>query len=408
MADETNKTGIATAGSLEKPDAELAEFETAYGEKFTDTLDLSTWTLGDDLAATLDRLEQEVAEALRKEDESRKAVRKIIFPRLSTAPDAPPNAGLYQARRSHLEKIHTGLLFNGGVEACDGTSVTHDTLPLTITQLGVCLVSYNGQQGAWAHRLYRRDLRAQLSDPIEEIMAVMMRRENREAVGRDGDSMSELAQRGIMAYAERAILRHKSSAIWRMGHGSPAPYELLTGLWSSQRDRIRISLDLIRWYVQHKRFVFVPSAPRKRHWLTIGNALRPLEFAIVQTLKPEIEKYIETGHYRSGKGGDVIGEMKKFCEEVAPEIVIGLYRAWEAAPPYIFYAHKDNAEMAAHIALADSLLQEHRGFPLLIDLADTVCRTTFGADNFTSAVRMAYANAGQPFRYLGERETRSR
>lgn len=406
MKDETNKTEIAPAGSLEKPDAELAEFEAAFGERFTDALDLSTWTLGEDLAATLDRLEQEVAEALRWEDESRKAVREIIFPRISTAPDAPPNAGLYQARRNHLEKIHTGLLFNGGVEACDGTSVAHDTLPITITQIGVCLVSYNGQQGAWAHRLYRRDLRAKLSDPVDEVMAMLERRERREAVGQDGDSVSELARRGIMAYAERAILREKSSAIWRMGHGSPAPYELLTGLWSSQRDRIRISLDLIRWYVEHKRFIFVPSAPRKRHWLTIGNALRPLEFVIIQTLRPEIEVMIENGGYREGSG--VKQEMEKFRDEVAPEIVIGLYRAWEAAPPYLFYAHRDNAEMAAHIALADSLLQEHRGFPLLIDLADTVCRTTFGADNFTSSVRMAYANAGQPFRYLGERETRSR
>ncbi|QQS46483.1 MAG: hypothetical protein IPM66_21685 [Acidobacteriota bacterium] len=407
MSDEANKHGIAmTVGPLEKPDAELAEFEAAYGEKFTDTLDLSTWTLGEDLAATLDRLEQEVAEALRKEDESRKTVREIIFPKLRTAPDAPLNAGLYQARRSHLEKIHTGLLFNGGVEACDGTSVNHDTLPLTITQIGVCLVSYNGQQGSWAHRLYRRDLRTQLSNPVEEIIAMLDRREKREAVGQDGDSVSELARRGIMAYAERAILREKSSASWRMGHGSPAPYELLTGLWSSQRDRIRISLDLIRWYVEHKRFVFVPSAPRKRHWLTIGNALRPLEFAIIQTLKPEIERMIENGGYREGSG--VKQEMEKFRDEVAPEIIVGLYRAWEAAPPYLFYAHKDHAEMAAHIALADSLLQEHRGFPLLIDLADTVCRTTFGADSFTSSVRMAYANAGQPFRYLGERETRSR
>jgi hypothetical protein len=402
MADEINKTGVAAASSMEKPDAELADFEAAYGEKFTDTLDLSTWTLGEDLAATLDRLEQEVAEALLREDESRKTVREVIFPRLRTAPDAPPNAGLYQAERRHLEKIHTGLLFNGGVEACDGTSVVHDTLPLTVTQIGVCLVSYNGQQGAWAHRLYRRDLRAQLSDPIEEIMAVLERREKREAVGQE----SELTRRGIMAYAERAILREKSSAVWRMGHGSPAPYELLTGLWSSQRARICISLDLIRWYVEHKRFVFVPSAPRKRHWLTIGNALRPLEFAIIQTLKPEIERMIENGGYREGSG--VKQEMEKFRDEVAPEIVIGLYRAWEAAPPYLFYAHRDYAEVAAHIALADSLLQEHRGFPLLIDLADTVCSTTFGTDSFTSSVRMAYANAGQPFRYLGERETRSR
>ncbi len=115
---------------------------------------------------------------------------------------------------------------------------------------------------------------------------------------------------------------------------------------------------------------------------------------------------IETGGYREGSG--VKQEMEKFRDEVAPEIVIGLYRAWEAAPPYLFYAHKDHAEMAAHIALADSLLQEHRGFPLLIDLADIVCGATFSASGFTSLARMAYANAGQPFRYLGERETRSR
>jgi hypothetical protein len=409
MTDEINKTGAATASeSLTPLDAELAKFEAAYDEKLSDALDLSTWTLGEDLAATLDRLEQEVAEALKHEDETRKEVRRIVFPRLRNAPDAPANAGLYQAQRPHLEKIHAGLLFNGGVEACDGTSVAHDTLPLTVTQIGVCLVSYNGEQGSWAHRLYRRDLRSKMADPIDEVMAAIDRREKREAVGREEDSLSELAQRGIMAYAERAILREKSSASWRMGHGSPAPYELLTGLWSSRRDRIRISLDLIRWYaLEHKRFVFVPSAPRKRHWLTIGNALRPLEFAIIQTLKPEIEKILETGHYGS-TDNPVRREVKEFCAEVGDEVVIGLYRAWEAAPPYLFYAHKDHAEMAAHIALADSLLQEHRGFPLLIDLADTVCSVTFSAGSFTSLVRMAYANAGQPFRYLGERETRSR
>jgi hypothetical protein len=100
--------------------------------------------------------------------------------------------------------------------------------------------------------------------------------------------------------------------------------------------------------------------------------------------------------------------MEKFCQEFATQIVIGLYRVWEAAPPFMFYAHVDNSEMAAHIAVADSMLQEHRGFPMLIDLADTVCRTTFGGDTFTTSVQMAYADSGYPFRYLGERETRVR
>ncbi len=115
---------------------------------------------------------------------------------------------------------------------------------------------------------------------------------------------------------------------------------------------------------------------------------------------------IDSGGYRDESG--VRPEMENFCNELAPKIVVGLYRVWEAAPPYMFYAHIDHAEMAAHIAMADSMLQEHRGFPMLIDLADTVCKTTFGMDSFMPSVQTAYADAGQAFRYMGERETRYR
>lgn len=406
MSKPTGNLKLSGDASVLNNAADSSEFEAAYGERFSETLDLNTWTLGEDLAAAFGRIEQEVTEALKKENEYREKIRQVVFPRLKAVPDAPRNAGVFQARPSDLQRVHTGLLFNGGVEACDGTSVVHDTIPLTITQIGVCLVSYSGEQGSWVHRLFRRDLRSKMVDPVDEALSVLERREKREAQGQEGDSLSQLARRGIMAYAERAILREKSKAPWRMGHGNPAPYELLTGLWSSQRERMAVSLDLIRWYVEHKRFVFVPSAPRQRHLIMMGNALRPLEFAIVQTLKPEIEKLIDTGHYRHESG--VLKQMRDFCNEVAPQIVMGIYRVWEAAPPYLFYAHVDNAEIAAHIAMGDSLLQEHRGFPMLIDLADTVCSTTFGVDSFLSSVQMAYADAGQPFRYLGERETRSR
>lgn len=389
---------------MTKPQAEFSEFEAAHGEPFSTVLDLDTWMQGEDLLAAYGRLEQEVADALAQENDLRKTVRQVVFSKLGGTPGAPRNAGVYQAQLKHLERIHSALLFNGGVEACDGTNVVHDTLPLTITQIGVCLVAYNGQQGAWAHRLYRRDLRSRMSDPVEEVMEMLERREKREGQGMGTEQMSELARRGIMTYAERAILKDKSRAQWRMGHGNPAPYELLTGLWASQLDRIQVSLDMIQWYVDYKRFVFVPSAPRKRHWLMLGNALNPLEFAIVQTLEPDIRHMIDSGGYRDDSG--VRPAMERFCREVASQIVIGLYRVWEGAPPYMFYAHVDEAEMAAHIAMADSMLQEHRGFPMLIDLADTVCRSTFGADVFSSSVQMAYTDADEPFRYLGERETR--
>lgn len=121
----------------------------------------------------------------------------------------------------------------------DGTCAVHDTLPISIAQIGVCLVSYAGEQGSWVQRLYRRDLRVRGLDPVEEALALLEKRDARSGIDQP-----------------------------------------------------------------------------------------------------------------------------------------------------------------------DSVLQAHRGFPMLIDLANTVCSSTFGAEAFNSTVRSAYAQAGNPLRYLGERETR--
>jgi hypothetical protein len=72
--------------------------------------------------------------------------------------------------------------------------------------------------------------------------------------------------------------------------------------------------------------------------------------------------------------------------------------------PQIFYAHADFVQEAALIAMADSVLQAHRGFPMLLDLADTVCRSSFGTEAFHSTVQSAYAHQGNPFRYFAERQ----
>lgn len=383
-------------------DQPASDFEMTFGEELERALDLSTWTRGEDWMANLDRVEQELADALAQEKRIRQPIRDQVFPHLKTAPGAPRNAGVYLADRRTIEGIYKGLLFNGQVEASDGTMARHDTLPLTITQIGVSLVSYHGEQGAWAHRFFRRDLRGVSADPIQEALDVLERRATRKAQNQEDDELSELAGRGIMTFAERAILRDKSQALWRMGQGNPAAYEILTGWWANRLEHLQLSLDLIRWYVDYKKFIFVPSAPRARHLLTIGNALRPSEFAIVHTIEDYAEKLMQ-GHYRVTQKA-----MEEFRRDVAPQIVVGVYRVWEAAPPYLFYAHLDCAEMAAHIAMADSLLQEHRGFPMLIDLADMVCASSFGVDSFMGTVQAAYAKLDEPLRYMGEREARAR
>ena len=383
------------------------EFEAAHGERLSQALDLGTWTPGADLAAMYARLENEIAEAVRKETEYQKLIRTKVFPLLRKREGAPPGAGVYRVTLERVEEVHRKLLFNGAVEACDGTVASLDTLPVTITQIGVCVVSYRGDQGSWVHRIYRRDLRtSSAKSPVDETLEILERRRQRGAVGYSSarDRLTDLARRGIMAYAERAVLLDRSSAEWRMGHGNPTPYELVTG--SGMVELVQASLELMkRFILEHKRFVFIPSAPSARELLTIGNALKPLEYAIIDSNRENLER-IASGHYRGEGWGAVGAAVDDFVEECGPKIVIGMYRASRLAPSQMFYAHVDHAHEAALIALADSVLQEHRGFPMLIDLADNLCSTMFGADTFAASTEVAYAAAGEPFRYQSERSSR--
>jgi hypothetical protein len=382
------------------------EFTAAFNEPLAHTLDLDTWHPGEDLVELYERLRKEVAEAVEQETRIQQEIRKQIFPLLSSRKDAPTEAGVFRTTPERLQDIHSKILFNGALEACDGIVVTHDTLPVTITQIGVCLVSYRGDQGSWMHRLFRRDLRVGGDNPIDETLRLLDRRRERAAVDEPShrDRLTSMARRGIMAYAERAVLLDRSNAIWRMGHGSPTPYELVTG--SGMVDLVHASLILMRRLVlEHQRFVFVPSATTARELLTIGNALEPLEYAIVDTNENNLRK-IAGGGYRGEAWGPAGREVRKFVEDCGKKIAVGMFRASRLAPCQMFYTHVDHVHEGALIAMADSVLQEHRGFPMLIDLADGLCRSTFGADTFAASAQLAYCEAGVPFRYMAERKTR--
>jgi hypothetical protein len=217
-----------------------------------------------------------------------------------------------------------------------------------------------------------------------------------------------------MTYAERAVLARKATAPWRLGHGSPAPYELLLG--TGYADLMIESVKVIRELVEGwKKFVFVASEPNARHLLTIGQALRPCEFAVVETLRDRIGPFLDQWQTRVPATVDTTWDgvrlppeqwVARFRDDVAGQVVVGVYRATRLAPPQVFYAHVEHAEDAAKIAIADSVLLEERGFPLLIDLADRVCRSVYGGGTLREMAETAYAAAGVPFRYGSERHTR--
>ncbi|MGI8551654.1 MAG: hypothetical protein ACR2PL_12845 [Dehalococcoidia bacterium] len=385
-------------------DAEV--IERAFGEPIERILDPASWSTDPDLGGLYRRLDQEIADAVHLEGQVLPRVRELVLPALRKRAGAPPGGGVYQVSTDHLARIHRGLLFTGAVEACDGTSQSHDTLPLTIADLGVGLVGYRGDRGTWMQRLFRRDLRFSGDDPIEEALTLLDARTRRGGFEQDStrDQLSEFSRRGIMTYAERAILTDRSNALWRMGHGQPAPLELL--IHSNSVEFLRASLTILRRLILDlQKFVFVPSAPADRRLLTIGQALHPLEFAIVDTMEESWDRIVESGHHYTGIYHDLAAD---FVREVGPLVVVGVYRASAAAPAQAFYAHVDHAAEAALIAMADSTLQEHRGFPMLIDLADQICRVNFGTEVFNSAIQSAYAAAGEPTRYLAERRSRYR
>lgn len=395
------------------PEVEPDAFCQEFGESLPSLLDVANWQTGRDLDAEYASIERQVRVAVACETQYQAYVREQAFPKLAALEGAPPGAGHYAVTLRELETIHRAVLFNGLVEACDGNSNVHPSLALTIYQIGVCLSSYQGECGNWQQRLFRRDVRQNSGDPMADVIALLKRRGKRGSLEeRDCDVTSELAQRGLMSYAERAILLRHSKAPWRMGHGSPAPLELLCNYFT---DLVISSIGVIRELIAHERFVFVASDTAERGILTLGQGLHPLEYLIVGTLRDWIAPRLEgwTPAHPAAVDTTWDGEqltprewVVKFRDEVAPDVVYGLYRATLLAPPQIFFAHVEQAHVAARIALADSVLHEQRGFPQLIDLADHYCRSIYGGQTLREMAQSAYAAADAPYRYQTERPTR--
>lgn len=385
---------IGKGDALNKSEDQLSvdDFEKAYGENFSNAIDIDTWRIGENLAEYLPLIESELIKARQDEVKTHQAFREKIFPRIKekgTVPHAGLNNDLYQ-NLGLIEKIHHGFLFNGAVTACGSTSAVYDTVPISITQIGICLVNYQGQHGSYSHRLFRRDLRFKSDDPIKEAINLIEKRKGDDISGDKRGKLSTLAVRGIKTYAERAILLEKSQSNWLLGAGSPTPYELMTGFWASRAEMKDKSIDLMRkMALDHERFVYVQGSTRNPQLWTFGNALRPYEYLVIDTVEDDLTRLVEQG----GTRGEFRKSYEKFAKEIGSKIVYGVYKVSNLSQPQIFYCHINHIKVAALIAMADSVMQMHKGSPMLLDLADNLCQTAFGKNNFIVSIEQAYAKA---------------
>jgi len=84
-------------------------------------------------------------------------------------------------------------------------------------------------------------------------------------------------------------------------------------------------------------------------------------------------------------------------DEYLAKIKIGVFRV--GPKPYVFEAHEDYFNEAAALVIRDSLNQSLRGFPLLIDYADCVCRRILAADDFNKLIEHKLAKKGGYYGY---------
>ncbi len=371
----------------------IDDFKKAYGENFSSAVNIDTWRIGENLAELYPIIEKELISAKQDEAKTHQAFREKIFPRIkekALVPHAGLNNDLYQDN-SLIKKVHHGFLFNGSVLACGSTSAIYDTVPISITQIGICLVNYQGQHGSYSHRLFRRDLRFKSEDPIKEAINLIERRKGDEVAGDKRGKLSTLAIRGIKTYAERAILlEKKGDANWLLGAGSPAPYELMTGFWASRKEMKDKSIGLMQKMVlDHQKFVYIQNSIRNPQLWTFGNALRPYEYLVIDTIEDDLIRMVDQG----GTRGEFRKSYEQFAKQVGSKIVRGVYKVSNLSSPQIFYCHIDHIKVAALIAMADSVLQLHKGSPMLLDLADNLCQTAFGKSDFVASIEQAYAKA---------------
>jgi hypothetical protein len=399
-------------------DADPLELESLETD-FKAALDLDSWTSGARMDELTARLEREVEGAASFEDVMAPRLLKVLEENLATAADASRESGVYSLTPDHVLAALRNVIFNGQVEACDGTRASVDTLPLKVTQIGICLTTYQGtgDGGSIGHRLYRHDIIRKNGNAEDDVLNFLTRRSGRkkrnalsDEFGDDGQpmSMSDMMCRALMTYAERAMLADRSQRIWRMGHGGPMPHEMIVG--SGRKELAFASLEVLRrLLLGHQKFIFVPSEISDAAVVTIANALHPLQYAVIRNTKDIIQGYIEGTSYERPhyKRVGLYDAVKDFQRDAGSKVVLCVYRASSLAPGRIFYAHEDHVHEAAQIVIADSALQETRGFPNLIDIADRTCRGMFEPGGLSAQVHAALARTGSPFRFLGERETRA-
>ncbi len=287
------------------------------------------------------------------------------------------------------------ILGRGLVVGVDGTVSKYRLFSGLRCQIGVIAVNYLGDRIHHSFYVSEANIREDPEDAIERVTGRVTFE----------DDLSAMAIRGLMLYRERETgLDKQFENCYVMFHGPLLPFELMSGL--GRLRALEATLDILRDIIRQKRFFSVISSTAYQDYLTFGRAIAPGEYltASSYTLARHLMNSSGFLGYKDKWREDERKVIEEFLGDYANRIMIGVIRVAER--PYVFHAHKDTFHLAAAIIARDAMFQKEKGFPLLIDYADSLCSQYFSSSEFKALIEWELAKQGAYLSEAPERDLR--
>lgn len=272
------------------------------------------------------------------------------------------------------------VLYSGKTCATDGTMSTFPLLTGVRCRIGVVATSYLNKTIEKVIFVSEREFAEKLASNPKEYF---------ELLGK-GSGISNLFLQGVMSFKEREIALGRPEE-WKFIHGHLVPMEIRVPRIG--HGAFEVSLKLAKKIISNKKCIGVISGSTKFSYLNAGIVLEPGEYLFANYLSDDVAEEIEetVGNVKEKK---ILRNLK---EEYLSKVKVGVFRV--GPKPYILEAHEDYFDQAAALVMRDSMNQSFRGFPLLIDYADSICRHVLASNDFRMMVEHKLAVKGGYYGY---------
>ena len=334
---------------------------------FKDLVDPSLWK---DYESFIEVTDRELEQDIRKSIELRKELRKRLLSDPNLRKKIRPKP--IEKKWDKLLEWAENELFGGNVAAVDGTISYFPMVSGTRCRIGVVATSYKNNRIEKVLYISERELAEPSSSSLEHFENLVNKHR-----------ISNLLLRALMMYGERFLALQRPEE-WKFVHGELLPYELRTGLGVYRA--LPESLDLGRKLIEAKNVIAVIEDTSKLNLLNAGAVLDRGEFMEAFSLKEDLlTNYLPRAHF--SKEDEKLFE--DFVEEYCDNIKVGVFRV--GFKPYVIHAHKEVFDEAMALVMKDAENQPMRGFPLLLDYADSVCHSILSGSEFYKQIMFKIA-----------------